>query len=835
MTMLKRTLALLLTLVLVFAMVPAASAAVISEDDTYVLQRKGGTSSYTGPTMQYSSPYSADFTYNADPGRVFPSLYTMYNSRSGDVIPTYCTDIKVAAREGTIYRRMNLEESHFSNSSAGLIRAIVNNGFYIVPKDNESAADHEARVTAKLKALGEAAGVENLTLGEALSGTQLAIWQAAHGSILSYVTMARNYPGKASTAAVKYASLCNAELNNLSFNGSYLTDESTAHVNAQIRAVYNYLLKLTPEKPTGKLVSPASFTSLSDPVFTANENGTFDVSVTTSVNVDMASGDTLTLKASLGSQSATKALHDGKQTITLTLSDVPAEQFGRDVTLAISGYQTASDVFLFDAMGDREASQAMVAKDNSQLPVYASVRATTSRILKFYKTTKNTGTSQPLEGIVFDIFPIATLEDYLSGKFDLPEPEDCPHPNLAEYSVITDKNGEASFNLTQFGLPDGIYLVVERNHPAIKAPVKPFYVTFPMTSASGTGYEYEVTVRPKNEVKGGVEVDKDILARDPDKASVDAYAPHTWVISGTVPEDIAGGKSYVITDTLDNRLDYLGNLKVNLETADGDTVVTLTAADDYSLTVTDVNSLGDGKPSDAFKLALTGVGMGKIAAEIGTNDFDDYRVCVYFDAQINANAQMGESIPNQADLTYTNSVNITFSDKSDKPVVYTGAANLLKVDANDLTQVLSGATFEVYRTATAEEVAAGENLVYLDDVAGAVIKVSFFDNAALEGEKVSSVTSDQNGQMAVYGLAYGTYYLVETQAPAGYNLMGDTVELPIDGTSHTEEKVVILENRAGTVLPETGGIGTTVFTASGILLIAFCILLILSKKRNATH
>jgi len=228
---------LLLALLLVISAVPTASAADITEEDTYVLQRKGGNSSYTGPTMQYSSPYSTDYLYNGETGRNYPALYTMYNSRTGEVIPTYCTDIITTAHEGTVYRRLNLEDSSFTGSAAGMIRAIVRTGFYLVPIPGESDADHRARVEAKLSTLGKAAGVDNLTVGEALSGTQLAIWQAAHGSVLSYTTFARNYPGKASDSAVKYATLCNEELSKLSFSGDYLTDESTAYVNDQIRAV----------------------------------------------------------------------------------------------------------------------------------------------------------------------------------------------------------------------------------------------------------------------------------------------------------------------------------------------------------------------------------------------------------------------------------------------------------------------------------------------------------------------------------------------------------------------------------------------------------------------
>ena len=258
------------------------------------------------------------------------------------------------------------------------------------------------------------------------------------------------------------------------------------------------------------VVSASSFVNLSSPVFNLNEDGTYDVAIKTTVDVDMAAGDSLTLKAEIGeTYNKTAALSDGKQTLNLTIQNVPAELLEEEVTLSISGEQTASGVFLFDAYGNRESSQSMIGMDNSRGPVYAEVTATQARILNFTKTT-NSGL--PLEGISFDLFYVASMKDYLSGKIDLPEPEDCPHDALAEYTVITDSAGKATMNFTQHGLSDGIYLVVERQHPAIVAPIKPFYVFMPATNAQGTGYTYEISVHPKNEVKGNVKIEKDVTS-----------------------------------------------------------------------------------------------------------------------------------------------------------------------------------------------------------------------------------------------------------------------------------------------------------------------------------
>ena len=84
-----------------------------------------------------------------------------------------------------------------------------------------------------------------------------------------------------------------------------------------------------------------------------------------------------------------------------------------------------------------------------------------------------------------------------------------------------------------------------------------------------------------------------------------------------------------------------------------------------------------------------------------------------------------------------------------------------------------------------------------------------------------------------YGLDYGTYYIVETKAPDGYNLLSEPITVEIDGSSHLEaNKVTVINTKFA--LPETGGMGTAVFTAAGIGILSVGMLLLISeRKRNA--
>ncbi len=829
----KRIISLVLSLVILLSLASSVTAAdtEITESSTYVLDRDGN-----GETLyRYQSPCMIGYDMNNQYGEkgipIQAFVFTMYNQVTGEHFPTYCGDINVTAVQGANYRRLNLEDSSFSASAAGKIRAILQEGFYIIPIDGESDDDHATRVSEKTAALAAASGAEGLTTGEAIAATQAAIWKVVHGAELSFPKFCRSVFNPTNT---KYRSLCSYSELKVKYNL-----DNGASINSTIDTAYNYLISLDPVPASSKTVSPASFTDMNEPVFTENADGSYNISVTMTVDVEMAEGDTLTVRAELGdSYSAYTSLVDGVQNITLELYNVPASLIEGEVIISISGYQTSAGYFLFDAEGSRGTSQTMVGYNNSRLPVYAEIVAGEDRVLKIQKTTSvavgnNSYVSKPLSNISFDIIPIATMDEYLSGAVTLPDASTYTLPAYADYNLTTDENGEASMNFLHQNLPDGVYLVAERQNPSIVAPIEPFYLFIPMTDTETGETVYEVTIKPKNDVKGGVHIEKDVTSVGNDESSVNAYEAHTWIIGSTVPEDISTGKSYVITDTLDNRLDYLGNVRVVLEEG-GEDVETLEADTDYTVTVTDVDSLSEGKPSDFFEIALTSNGMSKIANTVGDNSFNSYMLRVYFDARINANAEMGEQIPNGAKLEYINAVDFEFTAESDVPVVYTGGFNLLKVDSANTSKVLAGAVFELYRTATQEEVGADvQGLTEIAGVVGKVIKVSFYDDPSLEGEKVTLVTTDEDGKASIYGLAFGKYFLVETEAPAGYNLLGTTFELNVDETSHTEENTILVKNESGIVLPGTGGIGTTVYFVSGTLLVCFALFFLYISKRKA--
>ena len=76
-----------------------------------------------------------------------------------------------------------------------------------------------------------------------------------------------------------------------------------------------------------------------------------------------------------------------------------------------------------------------------------------------------------------------------------------------------------------------------------------------------------------------------------------------------------------------------------------------------------------------------------------------------------------------------------------------------------------------------------------------------------------------------------TYYLVETKAPTGYNILNDHIEVKASGETTKVFAHQNVANNKGAVLPSTGGIGTTIFYAIGSVLVVGAGVLLISKKR----
>ena len=806
----KQLLALLMAVLLAVSVLGATvhaeqAPAGYEAEETYVLNYNGV---YNGPKWQYFSPYIPAWVYNGQSDYNNTIAFTLYDTRSGQGFATYCTDVAVGLSNDSNFRRINLEDSTYAGSAAGKLRSVYLNGF-----------PHTA-----LEDLAAAAGVEDLTVGEAVAATQLAIWNTAHADQMTVTDFCRSFDTQWNANGVtEYFDACHAEI-----ESGYAVTENEALIEGHIEKVFRWLMDLAPTDPTGAVASYRSFSSW-DAVVTRNDDGTCNVTATAAVEVTLHDGDELTLTAMAGDYTASVALENGAQEYTLTIENVPAGIAQGEITLAIDGVQSLGDVYLFDAEGDRGDSQSLIGWTENALPVHAQVNAN-DRVLHIYKTADGVG----LQNISFDIYRVCSVEEYVSGEvilgtgvieldgveyFSAPTEEDIARyiKGLPFATVTTDENGCAAFNFGNEN--DGIYIVAERENAVTTGAVSPFFVAVPGGSSASATDAYEITVEPKNTViREDVEIGKDVNRIGNDHDTHDVGQTHTWIIQSTIPAGLATGLRYEITDTLNYQLTFLGNVRAAVSEQDApahEDLLILTEGEDYSLTITEGTELVDGteEPITSFRIALTASGMAKVAAVEGTEPV----VRVYFDACIDEDAILGTEIPNQAHIRYENNVGIDFGRDSDTPEVHTGGISLVKVDASNQGRRLAGAKFTL-------------NLQNED---GTYSPVSFFTDAAMTQRAAEAVT-DADGCALFYGLAYGTYYLIETEAPEGYNLLTEPVEVVVSAVTHLAENAVLVTNSAQFRLPETGGMGTALFTLGGAGLLGTGALVLLGGRKKKT-
>lgn len=143
---------------------------------------------------------------------------------------------------------------------------------------------------------------------------------------------------------------------------------------------------------------------------------------------------------------------------------------------------------------------------------------------------------------------------------------------------------------------------------------------------------------------------------------------------------------------------------------------------------------------------------------------------------------------------------------------------------------LAGANFTLKKEGSSEAV----SLISIETPAG---KQGDFYRVAVTGETGNStVITGNTGKFTIQGLDAGRYYLTETQQPAGYNKLKDPIEIVIEGNGDIKvdaKKVdeVKVENNTGSLLPSTGGMGTTLFYIFGAILVIGSGVVLITKKR----
>lgn len=267
----------------------------------------------------------------------------------------------------------------------------------------------------------------------------------------------------------------------------------------------------------------------------------------------------------------------------------------------------------------------------------------------------------------------------------------------------------------------------------------------------------------------------------------------------------------------------------------------LTAVDENNDGKIDVAVTIDGTKYTDFTVAQNGQSFTitfnnfiKQKASAGKN------IVITYSATLNEKALTTDKETNTVNLEYSNNPNDNKSKgKTPDKVVYVYDFDLVidKYTGDETTgERLSGAKFVLYKKTVDDE----KQYYKLDN--GTVTWVDKEENA-------TEVATDAKETARFQGLDSGTYYLHETVAPAGYNLLKDDVKVEITATYGEDGQITSssaastnygqyqqtqkIENKSGTLLPSTGGIGTTIFYIAGaVLVIAAGVLLVTRRRMN---
>ena len=779
----------------------------------------------------------------------------------------YCCDAETGYENGIYYMRKNLEDSdYYSDEEAAHIRAIVMNSYPYVSLEEMKANLQQAGF----------AGAKDLTRGEIITAVQAAIWAFANNEV-GFYTYSRtfNVPDNLQWGGTLHDFTSGTNFWWETGKRVFSTNDDVAN---RINSLIDYLKNLDAVYAEKNQIIISNIEIIDSNPVQAKEN-VYSVDLQVVLN-NSGSGESDDIELTVyvdDNLVASKEIVLGTEVYDLTVE----AKMGQIIKAVVSGTQVLpKGVYFYEPEGGRDVSQCLVGVAAGETDVYAEACvAVGERIINLTKTTTIEQSTKALDGIVFDIYYAGTVDEYTEFvKTYAAENTTEADAEIAKKAqdafaaakaalveagtltcvetVTTDITGKAVYNITKDGQPDGIYLIIEREHPTIVEPLAPFVVAVPMTTEDGT-FDYEVDIAPKNEVIIP-DIKKDVTKIDNNEDTVNVGEEFTWIVRSDVPADLAAAKEYVITDTLDYRLTYAGDLVVKVEeikaeannSASSGNV--LTEGTDYTLTVSEEKVAANGSDTeveriDKFEVKLTEDGRKKISDLVGDNS-SDYELRVYFNTIVDEDASMGEDIPNKATLKYTNSVNFEFEVESDEPIVYTCGINIKKYDAKETTQYLAGAEFMVARKATAEEIAdeniKTDTLVISKSQTEEVVFVEFYDNAELIGPKVKTVTTDENGNAVIYGLeeifekdendktVTANYYLVEIKAPAGYNLLSYPAKVTLNKVSHEASNTVGVANSNAFELPVTGGIGTTIFTLVGTALVGSGVALVGKKRKE---
>ena len=287
----------------------------------------------------------------------------------------------------------------------------------------------------------------------------------------------------------------------------------------------------------------------------------------------------------------------------------------------------------------------------------------------------------------------------------------------------------------------------------------------------------------------------------------------------------AGTENYVLYDKMDLGLTLD---KTTIKVVRGTTI--LTSPTDYEVSYPTTSD------DWTFKIDFKKDYLDRLSADIVSNPTTAEKdIVVTYSAKLNKNAIVDTTgNKNNTWLKYGDDKKATTTPTVTK--TYSIPVFKYYKDASSAQQPLAGVTF----TLTKKDTTTAIEFVEVTPAPTGTEKT--YRVKEDEAATTKNLVTDSTGKLSIQGLAAGTYELKEISAPAGYNIPTKPLEINItsDGKVQLKDNAgawstittteVQIENKTGTILPSTGGMGTTIMYIVGAALLIGSGVVLVAKK-----
>lgn len=327
------------------------------------------------------------------------------------------------------------------------------------------------------------------------------------------------------------------------------------------------------------------------------------------------------------------------------------------------------------------------------------------------------------------------------------------------------------------------------------------------------------------------------ITKTADKTTVEIGQVVTYTVKGSIPDTTGYDQyQYIIHDTLSGGLDFV-NDATGTALGEGATTVNVTVAFTDGTDASTAPTTATLDTANKRNMSLDLSAWVRVANQ--TNKGKEFKVTYY--AKVNKDAVVTNK--NSATLNYGNNPSDTTTTKPSEVVTPTYPLDINKIKKGS-DEKLAGAKFRLYSSETDAKANDESKAIKVSPVVAGVAGNYVVDpeSTTTEFESVKSI-EEKSYNLHVNGLAEGTYYLVETKAPDGFNKLTDPIKVTITKTSDTEwtiskndakedDKIIDIENSTGSLLPSTGGAGVIVFAGVAILLVFGVVVSFIRDKRK---